>query len=152
MLTFIGVGVDRCELTFLKTIGAYLELQRPDDAALERGHPCENSRRLDPTSVRCCNQRRRSGHVGPNAMGTSWSVAMQNRHESHFDNLWSETDADIEVFAFPTRAADVPVYFKRASGELEESNSITLAEIEPPWSVKKPFSEITCPEGLAPEL
>jgi superfamily II DNA or RNA helicase len=29
-----------------------------------------------------------------------------NRHELHFDSLWSETDADIEVFAFPTKAAE----------------------------------------------
>jgi superfamily II DNA or RNA helicase len=29
-----------------------------------------------------------------------------NRHESHFDSLWSEADADIEVFAFPIKAAE----------------------------------------------
>ena len=29
-----------------------------------------------------------------------------NRHELHFDSLWSETDADVEVFAFPTKAAE----------------------------------------------
>lgn len=28
------------------------------------------------------------------------------RHEAHFDSLWSERDRDVEVFAFPSKAAD----------------------------------------------
>jgi hypothetical protein len=35
-----------------------------------------------------------------------------DRHESHFDGLWSETDADIEVFAFPKVASE---YLKKSA-------------------------------------
>ena len=46
------------------------------------------------------------------------------RHEAHFDALWSETDPDVEVFPFPTKAIE---NLKRvAFGRLEDVSPETL--------------------------
>ena len=56
-----------------------------------------------------------------------------NRHELHFDSLWSETDADVEVFAFPTKAAE---HLKKSA--FRGLQDLTIERL--PLSETRPFS------------
>ncbi|MHC2621510.1 superfamily II DNA or RNA helicase [Bradyrhizobium huanghuaihaiense] len=50
-----------------------------------------------------------------------------DRHEAHFDSLWSENDSDVEVFPFPNKAVD---HLKRcAFGGLHELSSEQLPAV-----------------------
>lgn len=63
----------------------------------------------------------------------SWRGGLEaeriRKHEDHFDTLWSEKDADIEVFAFPDRAVR---YLKRVAlkGGLDAMETLSAEEHE----------------------
>ena len=63
----------------------------------------------------------------------SWRGGLEKervrKHEDHFDALWSEDDAEVEVFAFPDGAAR---HFKRAAlkGGLDAVETLPVEHFE----------------------
>lgn len=63
----------------------------------------------------------------------SWRRGLEaervGKHEAHFDQMWSETDTDIEVFPFPLHALDQ--LKKAAFAGLGDVSATTLAPLAP---------------------
>lgn len=69
----------------------------------------------------------------------SWRGGLEServrKHEAHFDELWSEKDADVDVFSFPDRALD-----KLRTASLKEATAVASATEAPKLSgARKPL-------------